>query len=91
MVSNELASRPHCMVVLETAQVEGGYVPSMVFEGVAGHSPLGGNGPFARPWVWGPSLEEAKEQARKWNEGQGISEERAAEIFLSSMVASFRK
>lgn len=63
-----------------------GFVPSVVFEGEADHTPLAG-GSDGRPWIWGPTLEQAREQAVDYNKNLGVSEERALEIVASSFAA----
>lgn len=64
-----------------------GWVPSIVERGKPGHSPLRGNGSFARPYYWGMTYEEACERARWENEQIGVSPEEALEIITSSMAA----
>jgi hypothetical protein len=70
-----------------SSATEGGFIPSLVTENEAGHTPLSGNGPFATPWVWGPSFEQAQEQAREANEKRGLSEDDVLDIVTSSMFA----
>lgn len=75
--------------------VHGGYVPSLVIEGEPGHSPLAGrsessDAPAGRPWVWGPSLEQAEYTAAELNATTyGLSREDSTQIVLSSIRASF--
>lgn len=46
----------------------GGYVPSLVKKGEAGHQPFTGDGsPMAEPWVWGDTLEKAQETCDRMN------------------------
>lgn len=65
----------------------GGYVPSLVVAGEAGHSPMVGQGPHAAPWVWGKTLVEAQEVCSVVNEGRGVTDEAADLIVASSMRA----
>jgi hypothetical protein len=64
-----------------------GYIPSMVTEGIPGHTPMAGNGPFAQPWHWGTSYKEARAICDGENLKIGITAEAANEIVLSSMFA----
>jgi hypothetical protein len=82
------AGTPFCVTVLPTEEGPNGvgFIPSVVYENVSGFFPLTGqNG--GRPWVWGPSLGEARASAEEYNTGLGVSPERAQEIVISS----FRK
>jgi hypothetical protein len=66
-----------------------GFIPSLVTEGEPGHSPLKGDPEkFQSPWVWGPTIQDAKRQVREANEALGITPEQATDIVLSSMAAS---
>lgn len=85
---DELFSRRRIFYIDIGAQVEGGFVPSLVFEGVAGHYPLIGNGRFASPWVWGPTFGDAQRMADEANEQLGYSKVEALLILASSMRAS---
>lgn len=67
-----------------------GYIPSAVHEGVAGHSPLLGNGPHAAPWYWGKTLAEAESIAKEYNRKLGLTERDVQDIVDSSMLASLR-
>jgi hypothetical protein len=68
---------------------EHGYIPSLVEEGIAGHSPLKGSGRFATPWYWGKDYEQACKIADQENwRVYHLTPGEAAEIVLSSMVAS---
>jgi hypothetical protein len=71
----------------ETMTCDGGYVPAMVYECEAGFHPLTGDGPDARPWVWGPTLEQAQETAAQLNGFRGISAQQAREVVVSSLRA----
>ncbi len=68
----------------------GGYVPSMVREGIAGHSMLAGSG--KEPVVWGYTLEEAQARCTAFNSDVlGLSEDDASDIVLSSIAAQHRE
>lgn len=62
-----------------------GYIPSLVVEGEAGHSPLTGREAYSRPWYFGKTYEEAEETCRKINEEMGLSRRDVIEIVMSSM------
>lgn len=66
----------------------GGYVPSLVRRNEAGHYPMLGKGPCARPWVWGKTLSEAREVCADANAKRGVSPQEADEIVMSSMFAT---
>lgn len=69
---------------------EGGYVPSLVVEGEAGHSPMRGDAStFQAPWYWGKTLAEANATAERTNlEDFGLDKDEVFEIIFSSMRAS---
>ena len=78
----------YCVYVPETAYVEGkGFIPSVVREDEAGHTPLMGRGELAQPWFWGPTIEDAQRQADEYNTALGLTEEDVVEIVTSSMRA----
>lgn len=79
-----------CFWVDETCQTPNGFVPAVVTEDEPGFAPLIGNGEFARPWYWGDTIDRARELVEHANAEIGVSPERADEILLSSMRASFR-
>jgi hypothetical protein len=81
------AGTPFAVFVDETMALDGGFVPSVAYRDVAGFFPLSG-GTFARPWVWGPSIEQARAECVKYNREMGVDEQMAGEIRLSSMRAS---
>lgn len=63
------AMRRWCYFIPLTAFIEGkGWRVSIVFEGIAGHFPTGGNG--VEPWFWGDTYEEAEEAAALQNESK---------------------
>jgi hypothetical protein len=65
-----------------------GYVPSLVTEGEAGHSPMVGRGELSEPWYWGTDYEEAKRICAKANqETFGLTEAEALDILASSIGA----
>lgn len=75
-----------CYYVDEDWTVPGGYRPSVVCAGVAGHRPVDGGGrPFAEGYTWGPTFEDALEQCRRVNARLGVDEELANAIVASSM------
>lgn len=72
--------------VTQTEISEGQYVPSVVFENVAGHFPLRG-GPDGSPWRWGSSLVNARALADEANAVLGLTKDEALEIVASSFRA----
>ena len=64
----------------------GGYVPSVVIEGISGHYPAVGK-PDGAPWVWGRTLAEAEAVCREQNKRKGITIEDETKIVASSMRA----
>ena len=65
----------------------GGYVPSIVYEGKAGHYPCTGDPrKMQTPWVWGKTVEIAKAAAHEQNERLGLSEREVTLIIASSMA-----
>ena len=86
-----------CYYVCEQDPDEhGGYVPSMVEEGVAGHGLMTGLYPCpakgSAPWIWGQTLDEAREVCDRFNQDRlGISPDEASDIVLSSMAAQNRE
>jgi hypothetical protein len=67
----------------------GGYVPSLVVENEAGHSPMLGRGEGAAPWTWGDTLEQAEKVCADYNERTfGLTETDCLRIVASSMAAS---
>jgi hypothetical protein len=67
----------------------GGYVPSLVVENEAGHSPLAGNTrSLTAPWVWGQDLATAERVCTQANAvTYGLSPTDVNEIIFSSMTA----
>jgi hypothetical protein len=45
-----------------------GFIPCVVIEGEPYLYPLAGNSSGARPWIWGPTIEDARDMARDANE-----------------------
>lgn len=66
-------------------RVTGGYVPSIVVEGVAGHFPLMGHGTAASPWIWGSTLDEAEAIADQKNQERGITTDDQMRIVAASV------
>jgi len=70
---------------------ERGYVPSVVVEDEAGHSPLVGTGECSESWFWGMTHEQAKKVCDDANRRTfGLDPEEANEIVSSSLAAQFR-
>lgn len=80
----------HCFWINETQDPaeHGGYVPSAIVEGEAGHAPLLGNGTGAAPWVWGTTLEAAQARCTAENARLGLTTRDVVDIRISSMRAS---
>lgn len=87
----EMVRIPHCVWVFETSETDGGYIPSIVYGGVSGHYPLSGRGEHASPWVWGPTIQQARLTANEYNERLGISPEQAVAILMSTFDAHFAR
>ncbi len=69
-----------------------GFVPSLVIEHEAGHSPMRGRGEFAEPWYWGKTMDRAKEVCDRYNlDHFGLSRKQTLRIVASSMAASNRE
>jgi hypothetical protein len=67
----------------------GGWVPSLVVEDEPGHSPMLGHGKLAAPWIWGATLDAAKQVCASTNAARfGLDEQQANEIVLSSITAT---
>jgi len=71
----------------QNPETYGGYVPSCVKFGIAGHFPMTGQGDLSIPWVWGKTLADAKEICKKKNIGMGLTEKDVDAIIASSMMA----
>lgn len=83
----------HCFWLDETciAPDGTGFIPSMVVEGEPGHTPLKGDpARLQTPWIWGPTIEDAKRQVVEANARLGIDEDAALEIVASSMFSKER-
>lgn len=78
-----------CFVILPAQfHPQLGYVPSLVTEGEAGHSPMVGRGELSEPWYWGTDYEQAKRICAKANEETfGLTEAEAMDILASSIGA----
>lgn len=63
-----------------------GFIPSVVTENEAGHSPMTG-GPEGTPWYWGKTYEDATALAAKANADRGLTCDDVVEIIASSMAA----
>lgn len=87
-LSHLLATRRWCYTIVEpqNPKEHGGYVPSLVIEGISGHRPMSGDARDMRAaWVWGKTPEEAKAVCRKYNQSRGIDEETETRIVLSTL------
>lgn len=70
---------------------EHGYVPSLVVENEAGHTPMTGRGELSQPWFWGTDYDRARQICDQVNEEMfGLSHREASDIVASSMAASHR-
>ena len=70
----------------------GGYVPSMVLEGVLGHTPMTGDPKkLQAPWVWGKTFEDAKAACKAQNKQMGYSDADVNRIVAASMWPSRKK
>jgi len=70
-----------------TMATTGGYIPAVATESQPGFTSMSGNGALASPWVWGPTLEQARQQAAEANTELGLSEADVRQIVLSSFAA----
>lgn len=84
------ASPRLCFWISETQDpaTHGGYVPSLIVENEAGHTPLLGNGTAAAPYVWGVTLAAAQAVCEAENARLGLTPRDALDIRISSMRAS---
>lgn len=82
-----------CYVILPgQMDPELGYIPSLVVEDEAGHSPLTGRGELSQPWYWGKDYDEAKAHCDRMNQQDfGLTPTDAADIVVSSMAAGNRR
>lgn len=67
-----------------------GFIPSLVNENEAGHSPMTGRGEGSAPWYWGKTYEEACKNCDEYNLKMGVSPKEAMEIVASSIRAQNR-
>ena len=66
---------------------EHGYIPSLVTEYEAGHSPMTGDA-SQTPWYWGKTYERAQQVCDRFNlDRLGLTKQTAARIVASSMAA----
>jgi hypothetical protein len=78
-------------ILVGQSHPEYGYVPSLVVENEAGHTPMTGRGELSRPWYWGTEYDRAKQICDQVNQEMfGLSHGDAADIVMSSMAASHR-
>jgi hypothetical protein len=66
-----------------------GFVPAVVTEGEPGYAPLTGRDALARPWFWGPTIDDAERMAVDYNASLGLTPDDVRDIVLSSMTASW--
>lgn len=67
---------------------KGGYIPSIVVEGEAGHRPMTGDpAKLQSPWYW-CDLAKAQKSAEEKNAQMGYTQPQVAKIILSSMMAA---
>lgn len=80
-------NKRYCYWINETqTPVEGGFIPSVVIENEAGHTPLAGDPKTCQaPWVWGPTLTDAQRTADQANTELGLTRKQAMDIVTSSM------
>lgn len=76
-----------CFYIIEGQMDDGQYVPSVVTENEAGHTPMMGRDEFASPWHWGATREEADDACGKANAEMGLTSEDVTHIVASSMAA----
>ncbi len=90
MTGPAATAQRHCFWIDETQDpdVHGGYVPSVVTEGEAGHSPLLGKGTAAAPWIWGATLVAAQAVCEAENTRLGLTPKDVLAIRMSSMLVS---
>ena len=80
-----------CFAIFPDQFDEGGFIPSLVTEGEAGHQPLRGHGRLSTPWYWGVDYETAKRVCEKANADDfGLTPEQVQEIVHSSIAAQIR-
>ena len=90
-VREGITDRPrHCFAVFPDQRDEGGFIPSVVYEGEGGHYPLRGRGAFAIPWHWGQEYEKALAVCADANRDLGLTEDDVEEIVTSSIAAQLR-
>jgi hypothetical protein len=86
-----MATHRWCYTIIETQDTTeyGGFVPSLVIEGVSGHRPMIGRGRLSAPWVWGKTLEAARTVCTTMNARLGLNEEDEAKIVSSTMHEAY--
>ena len=79
-----------CYYIMEDQRTDDGhYIPSLVQENSAGHSPVTG-GIGGVPYRWGTTYEGAQRVCDSVNEGMGLSRDDVMEIVASSLRSSLR-
>lgn len=77
---------------LDMDKEQTGYIPALVVENEPGYSLMAGNGPFAAPWIWGATLDQAEAVCQRVNRERFYLEpDETNEIVISSMNASREK
>lgn len=88
-------SRPFCYWIDISQEPPGpnkpGWIPSVVFEGQAGHYPMVGRDALSQPWYWGEDLDVARSICREQNDKLGLSPEEVDRIVASSIQQSIRE
>ncbi len=92
MCKKQKAGSRQCFVILYTqCDPKYGYIPSLVTENEAGHSPMTGRGEGATPWYWGKTYDRAWEVADRINKDRyGLTHKAAQVIMASSMFSGNR-
>ena len=77
-----------CYYIMEgQTTIDGGYIPSMIVENEAGHTPLTGPEAVGSSWVWAHNFEDAKQYASVMNTQLGLTQDDVMDIVASSMRA----
>jgi hypothetical protein len=79
-------------ILVDQFHPDQGYIPSLVVENEAGHSPMVGQGEHSQPWFWGKDYDVAKQICAEANQRTfGLSPAEASDIVASSMAAGHRQ
>ena len=83
MSANTQLTEPRkCFWIPAESETPKGFIPALVTEG-QGYGLLAGNGPFAQPWYWGSTREQAMAVAAAENRKLGLSDQDVADIIMS--------